>query len=169
MSCVLIYRLYCTPVDLSVLAGSPSSSLANDCIAVLAEGLGSDLYNLFLSLLWGDDNSDQKGSCVHFEWEALCNIFLRICQNPTDVHLKQPKTSSESSWEFLLNSSFHKTYCRFHSGITTNNMDLEGMVPFGTKTGGGKLPSKSLELMVQSLDCLHAVYESLKMYNLRKQ
>ncbi|KAG2334579.1 hypothetical protein Bca52824_005759 [Brassica carinata] len=152
------------------LTGSPSSSLANDCIAALAQGLRSDMYNLFLSLLWGDDNSDQKGSCVHFEWEAFCNIFLEICQKPTDVHLKQPKTSSESSWEFLLNSNFHKTYSRFHSGITSNNsLDLEGIVPFDTKTGGGKIPSNSFELMVQSLDCLHAVYESLKMDNLRKQ
>ncbi|KAJ4908777.1 Anaphase-promoting complex subunit 1 [Raphanus sativus] len=152
------------------LAGSPSSSLANDCIAALAEGLRSDLYNLFLSLLWGDDNSDQKGSCVHFEWEAFCNIFLGICQNPTDVHLKQPKTSSESSWEFLLNSNFHKTYSRFHGGISSNNsLDLEGIVPFETKTGGGKKPNNSFELMVKSLDCLHAVYESLKMDNLRKQ
>nr|VDC78379.1 unnamed protein product [Brassica rapa] len=152
------------------LTGSPSSSLANDCIAALAEGLQSDLYNLFLSLLWGDDNSDQKGSCVHFEWEAFCNIFLGICKKPTDVHQKQPKTSSESSWEFLLSSKFHKAYPRFHSGIISNNSsDLEGIVPFGTKTGGGKIPSKSMELMVQSLDCLHAVYESLKMDNLRKQ
>ncbi|KAJ0235224.1 Anaphase-promoting complex subunit 1 [Hirschfeldia incana] len=145
------------------LTGSPSSSLANDCIAAIAEGLRSDSYNLFLSLLWGDDNSDQKGSCVHFEWEAFCNIFLGICQKPTGVHLEQPKTSSESSWEFLLSSKFHKTYPRFHSGITSNHsLDLD-------KTGGGKIPSKSLELMVQSLDCLHAVYESLKMDNLRKQ
>ncbi|CAN6805344.1 unnamed protein product [Brassica oleracea] len=152
------------------LTGSPSSSLANDCIAAIAEGLRSDLYNLFLSLLWGDDNSGQKGSCVHFEWESFCNIFLGICQKPTDVHLKQPKASSESSWEFLLNSNFQKTYSGFHSGIASNNsLNLEGTVPFGTKTGGGKLPSKSMELMVQSLDCLHAVYESLKMDNLRKQ
>lgn len=86
------------------------------------------------------------------------------------MHPKQPKTSPDSSWEFLLSSKFHKTYSRFHSGITsTNPLDLEGIVPFGSKTGSGEIPGNSFELMVQSLDCLHAVYESLKMDNLRKQ
>ncbi|KAG5408099.1 hypothetical protein IGI04_004418 [Brassica rapa subsp. trilocularis] len=152
------------------LTSNPSSSLANDCIAAIAEGLRSDLYKLFLSLLWGDGYSDQKGSSIHFEWEALCNIFLGICQKPTGVHLKQLKTSSESSWEFLLSSKFHKTYSRFHSRITSiNPSDLEETTPFCTKTGSGERPDNSFELMVQSLDCLHAVYESLKMDNLRKQ
>ncbi|KAJ4911668.1 Anaphase-promoting complex subunit 1 [Raphanus sativus] len=152
------------------LTSNPSSSLANDCIAAMAEGLPSDLYKLFLSLLWGYGYSDQKGCSIHFEWEALCNIFLGICQKPTGVHLKQLKTSSESSWEFLLSSKFHKTYSRFHSGITSiNPLDREEIVPFCTKTGSGDRPDNSFELMVQSLDCLHAVYESLKMDNLRKQ
>lgn len=152
------------------LTGKPSSSLTNDCIAAIAEGLRSDLYNLFLSLLWGDGYSDQQGSSIYFEWEALCNIFLGSCQKPTVVHLKQPKTSSESSWEFLLGSKFHKTYSRFQSGITSvNPLDLEGIVPFGSKSGGEEIPDPSFELLVQSLDCLHAVYESLKMDNLRKQ
>lgn len=85
------------------------------------------------------------------------------------MHLKQPKPSSESSWEFLLSSKFHKTYSRFHSGITSiNPLDLEGIVPFDSKVGSEEIPGSS-ELMVQSLDCLHAVYESLKMDNLRKQ
>ncbi|CAN6838494.1 unnamed protein product [Brassica oleracea] len=152
------------------LTSNPSSSLANDCIAAIAEGLRSDLYKLFLSLLWGDGYSDQKGSSIHFEWEALCNIFLGICQKPTGVHLKQLKTSSESSWEFLLSSKFHKTYSRFHSGITSvSPSDLEEIAPFCTETGSEERPDNSFELMVQSLDCLHAVYESLKMDNLRKQ
>ncbi|KAF2560548.1 hypothetical protein F2Q70_00014078 [Brassica cretica] len=152
------------------LTSNPSSSLANDCIAAIAEGLRSDLYKLFLSLLWGDGYSDQKGSSIHFEWEALCNIFLGICQKPTGVHLKQLKTSSESSWEFLLSSKFHKTYSRFHSGITSvSPSDLEETAPFCTETGSEERPDNSFELMVQSLDCLHAVYESLKMDNLRKQ
>ncbi|EFH47427.1 hypothetical protein ARALYDRAFT_487351 [Arabidopsis lyrata subsp. lyrata] len=151
------------------LTGKPSSSLANDCIAAIAEGLRSDLYSLFLSLLWGDGHSDQKSSSIHFEWEALCNIFLEICQKPTVVHLKQPKTS-ESSWEFLLSSKFHKTYSRFHNGITSiNRLDLEGIVPFDSKICSEETLGSSCELMVQSLDCLHAVYESLKMDNLRKQ
>ncbi|KAL0680619.1 hypothetical protein Bca4012_047466 [Brassica carinata] len=152
------------------LTSNPSSSLANDCIAAIAEGLRSDLYKLFLSLLWGDGYSDQKGSSIHFEWEALCNIFLGICQKPTGVHLKQLKTSSESCWEFLLSSKFHKTYSRFHSGITSvSPSDLEETAPFCTETGSEERPDNSFELMVQSLDCLHAVYESLKMDNLRKQ
>ncbi|KFK24970.1 hypothetical protein AALP_AA8G049400 [Arabis alpina] len=152
------------------LTGDPSSSLANDCIAAIAEGLPSDLYSLFLSILWGDGYSDQKGSNIHFPWEALCNVFLGICQKPTVVHLKQPKTSSESSWEFLLSSKFHKTYSRFHRGITSiNPLDLEGIAPFDSQTVSGEIPGNSLKLMAQSLDCLHAVYESLKMDNLRKQ
>ncbi|XP_010423455.1 PREDICTED: anaphase-promoting complex subunit 1 isoform X1 [Camelina sativa] len=152
------------------LTREPSSSLANDCIAAIGEGLRSDLYNLFLSLLWGDGHSDQQGSSIHYEWEALCNIFLGICQKPTAMHPKQPKPSSESSWEFLLSSKFHKTYSRFHSGITSiNPLDLEGIVPLDSKTDSEDIPASSRELMVQSLDCLHAVYESLKMDNLRKQ
>ncbi|KAL9278535.1 Anaphase-promoting complex subunit 1 [Arabidopsis thaliana] len=152
------------------LTGKPSSSLANDCIAAIAEGLRSDLYSLFLSLLWGDGHSDLQGSSIHFEWEALCNIFLEICQKPTVVHRKQPKTASESSWEFLLISKFHKTYSRFHNGITSiNRLDLEGIVPFDSKICSEETLGSSCELMVQSLDCLHAVYESLKMDNLRKQ
>ncbi|EOA21984.1 hypothetical protein CARUB_v10002491mg [Capsella rubella] len=152
------------------VTGKTSSSLANDCIAAIAEGLRSDLYNLFLSLLWGDGHSDQQGSSVHFEWEAFCNIFLGICQEPTAVRLKQPKPSSESSWEFLLSSKFHKTYSRFYSGITSiNHLDLAGTAPFDSKIDSKDIPASSRELMVQSLDCLHAVYESLKMDNLRKQ
>ncbi|KAJ0233773.1 Anaphase-promoting complex subunit 1 [Hirschfeldia incana] len=148
------------------LTGNPSSSLANDCIAAMAEGLRSDLYKLFLSLLWGYGYSEQKDCSIHFEWEVLCNIFLGICQKPTGVHLKQLNTSSESSWDFLLSSKFHKTYSKFHSGITSiNPLDREVC----TKNGSGEKPDNSFELMVQSLDCLHAVYESLKMDNLRKQ
>ncbi|CAN8257090.1 unnamed protein product [Cochlearia groenlandica] len=172
------------------LTSNPSFSLANDCIAAIAEGLQSDLYNLFLSLLWGGGCSYEQGSNIHFEWESLCNIFLAICQKPTVMHIKQPNSSSESSWEFLLNSKYHKTHPRFHSGITSIipldlegivpfgsktgitsiiPLDLEGIVPFGSKTGSGEIPGNSFELMVQSLGCLHAVYESLKLDNLRKQ
>ncbi|KAA8539561.1 hypothetical protein F0562_026253 [Nyssa sinensis] len=36
------------------LRRSPSSSLADDCITAMAEGLSSTFYNHFLALLWGD-------------------------------------------------------------------------------------------------------------------
>ncbi|XP_010543717.1 PREDICTED: anaphase-promoting complex subunit 1 isoform X2 [Tarenaya hassleriana] len=156
------------------LTGGPSSSLANDCIAAISEGLRSDLYNYFLSLLWGDSYSDpssQRDSSIHFEWDALSNIFLGICQKSRPIHQDQSRASPSSSWEFLLSSKFHKTYSRLHSGMICSRdpLDLEGIVPLGSEIGGGETLGKPFELLMESLYHLHAVYESLKMDNLRKQ
>ncbi|MFS8013029.1 putative anaphase-promoting complex subunit 1 [Helianthus anomalus] len=59
----------------------PSSSLANDCIAAMAEGLEANLYNQFTVLLWGNGDSaylSRVDSPVDSEWESFSAIILEI-------------------------------------------------------------------------------------------
>ncbi|XP_022006884.1 anaphase-promoting complex subunit 1-like, partial [Helianthus annuus] len=47
----------------------PSSSLANDCIAGMAEGLEANLYNHFTVLLWGNCDS------THLTWRMTWHEY----------------------------------------------------------------------------------------------
>lgn len=67
----------------------PSSSLANDCLTAMVEGLEANLYNHFVGLLWGNGNSaylSKVDSLVDTEWESfraiLLDIFGRDRKNP---------------------------------------------------------------------------------------
>lgn len=163
------------------LRRSPSSSLVNDCITAMAEGLSSGFYNHFLALLWGDSNSDylsRADSSVDSEWNSFCNIILQMCRKPSATsqkHSDLENLEQHSSWEFLVNSKFHKNYHKlnFISRVSSSELsfDLEKMDSFGSNMEGNRSSEKSFyfELLQESLDCLHALYESLKLDKLRKR
>ncbi|KAG6765462.1 hypothetical protein POTOM_029505 [Populus tomentosa] len=163
------------------LRRSPSSSLVNDCITAMAEGLSSGFYNHFLALLWGDSNSDylsRADSSVDSEWNSFCNIILQMCRKPSATsqkHSDLENLEQHSSWEFLVNSKFHKNYHKlnFISRVSSSELsfDMEKMDSFGSNMEGNRSSEKSFyfELLQESLDCLHALYESLKLDKLRKR
>ena len=145
----------------------PSSSLANDCITAMAEGLEPNLYNHFVGLLWGNGDSaylSKVDSPVDSEWESFSTIILDIFGK----HTKPPQTHSNSSWEFLVNSSFHQKYSKSHfmTGIS-HKMSLQSNQ---SCTASQHLDtSHSVDSLLEILDLLHAVYESLKLNHLRKR
>ncbi|KAI3988958.1 hypothetical protein MKX01_016529 [Papaver californicum] len=142
------------------LRRSPSSSLANDCITAMAHGLHSNLYSHFLVILWGDGDSaylSNADSCVNSEWEAFGNTILQMCRKLKFIPEKSSGGMLPSSWEFLLSSKFHKNYCKINSSRSN--------------IGNKQIPDKSFyaQLLLETLDALHALYESLKWDNLRKR
>ncbi|CAK9173534.1 unnamed protein product [Ilex paraguariensis] len=150
----------------------PSSSLANDCITTMAEGLTSSFFNHFLVLLWGDGDSAylaQADSGVDSEWESFCSIIMQMCRKSRHVPRRSSNSVSHSSWEFLINSSFHKNYCKqkFIPEISPRmSLDLQGSDSSGSFLHGIQSPT---ELFMETLDSLHGLYESLKLDNLRKR
>ncbi|XP_057979662.1 anaphase-promoting complex subunit 1 isoform X2 [Malania oleifera] len=158
------------------LRRSPSSSLADDCITAMAEGLSFNFYIHFLVLLWGDDSSTylSKGdSSVDSQWESFSSTLIHMGRKG-GATLKKLPVSINSSWEFLINSKFHKNYC--HSTFTTGiscGIAIDFQEADTSRSHAGEIQSteKSFcpELLMESLDCLHAVYESLKLDNLRRR
>ncbi|XP_026414673.1 anaphase-promoting complex subunit 1-like [Papaver somniferum] len=157
------------------LRRSPSSSLANDCITAMAHGLHSNFYNHFLILLWGDGDSaylSNADSCVNSEWEAFSNIILQMCRKLKFIPEKSSGGMLPSSWEFLLSSKFHKNYCNITSLTgTSSSKYLDFKDSSRPNVGNKQIPEKSLyaQLLLETLDALHALYESLKLDNLRKR
>ncbi|XVF84048.1 hypothetical protein PTKIN_Ptkin16aG0543300 [Pterospermum kingtungense] len=155
------------------LRRSPSSSLANDSITAMAEGLSPSFYNHFLVLLWGDGDSgylSEANSTVDSEWNSFCDTIMQMCKKSSIVSQESPK----SSWDFLLNSKFHKNYCKINSmiGLTSGTeLDRSGLDSTRSIIDGIKSSDKSFysDLLMESLDSLHALYESLKMDNLRRR
>lgn len=155
------------------LRRSPSSSLTNDSITAMAEGLSPSFYNHFLVLLWGDGDSgylSEANSTVDSEWNSFCDAIMQMCKKSSVVSQETPK----SSWEFLLNSKFHKNYCKRNSMVglaSTTELDRSGLDPTRSIVDGIKSSDKSFysDLLMESLDSLHALYESLKMDNLRRR
>ncbi|KAJ9683860.1 hypothetical protein PVL29_016384 [Vitis rotundifolia] len=159
------------------LRRSPSSSLANDCIAAMAEGLSSSSYNHFLGLLWGDGDAgylSKADSNVDSEWESFSSIIMHMCKKSGLIPPKLMDTVPHTSWEFLINSNFHKNYSKLNliTGISSK-MSLELQESDSSKSysdGGRGLEKLSYsEPLKETLDSLHAVYESLKLDNLRKR
>ncbi|KAA3482027.1 anaphase-promoting complex subunit 1 isoform X1 [Gossypium australe] len=152
---------------------SPSSSLANDSITAMAEGLSPSFYNHFLVLLWGDSESSclsEANATVDSEWSSFCDAIMQMCKKSSVVSQETP----ESSWEFLLNSKFHKNYCKINSMIGLSSgvaLDRTGLDSIRSNIDATKNSEKSFhfDLLMESLDSLHAVYESLKMDNLRRR
>ncbi|GMI87289.1 pollen calcium-binding protein 1, EMBRYO DEFECTIVE 2771, anaphase promoting complex 1 [Hibiscus trionum] len=155
------------------LRRSPSSSLANDCITAMAEGLSPSFYNHFLILLWGDNESgylSEANSTVDSEWSSFCDTIMQMCKKSSVVSQDIPK----SSWEFLLDSKFHRNYCKINSLIGLSSdvaLDRIGLDSMRSSIVGTRSSEKSFysDLLGESLDSLHAVYESLKMDNLRRR
>lgn len=145
----------------------PSSSLANDCITAMAEGLEANLYDHFVALLWGNGESaylSRVDSSADSEWESFSAIILEIFGKKR----KNPQLHSGSSWEFLLNSSFHEKYSKSHfmSGISSR-MSLQS--DESCSASQQLDTSYTSESLIEILDILHAVYESLKLNHLRRR
>ncbi|KAJ9539792.1 hypothetical protein OSB04_026298 [Centaurea solstitialis] len=154
----------------------PSSSLANDCITAMAEGLEANLYNRFVVLLWGNGDSaylSRVDSPVDSEWESFCAVILEIFGKYRKIPQGNSSLVSGSSWEFLVNSSFHEKYSKSHfmSGFSPRISLQNNESPSASyATSSQQLDtSYSFESLLDILDLLHAVYESLKLNHLRKR
>ncbi|PON86586.1 Anaphase-promoting complex subunit [Trema orientale] len=158
------------------LRRSPSSLLANDCVTAMAEGLSSSFYSHFLGLLWKDGESgyvSEADNGVNSEWDSFCSIILQMCGSSISTQ-KRSNSTVQSSWEFLISSKFHKNFCKhnFVPGVSSiQSVEAQEMDAFGSNFNGSIELEKSFysELMTESLGCLHAVYESLKLDILRKR
>ncbi|CAM8913570.1 unnamed protein product [Rhodiola kirilowii] len=158
------------------LRRSPSSSLVDDCITALSEGLPSTSYNHFLKTLWGDGSSYlcQADSKVDSEWESFCSVILHLC-NKCGL-LVSPKVSNsrtDMAWEFLIRSSYHRNFGKLYSfGVSDSKKppvtksDAWGFVADGTESVD---KSFYYELLQKTLSSLHAVYECMKLDNLRRR
>ncbi|KAH9702559.1 Anaphase-promoting complex subunit 1 [Citrus sinensis] len=158
------------------LRQNPSSSLTNDCITAMAEGLSSNFYNYFLVLLWGDNNStylSEASSDVDSEWNSFCSIIMQMGQKPSLISKQHLNSAPDSSWEFLLNSDFHKNYCKFNFIAGISGTKPAVLVPNSSRkeVDGSLILNDSFysELFMVSLDSLHSLYESLKLDTLRKR
>ncbi|KAF5176008.1 Anaphase-promoting complex subunit, partial [Thalictrum thalictroides] len=138
------------------LRRSPSSSLTNDCITAMAEGLHSTFYNHLLVLLWEDGNSGylaKADSGVDSEWEAFNNIKMHICGK---------------------SSIFHKRY-RMATSVTgipgAPALTLQMFDCSSSNIEDKDTADKSFysQLLLETLDSLHPLYENLKLDNLRKR
>lgn len=149
----------------------PPSSLLDDCVSAMAEGMRPSYYNYFLALLWGTGDPVHPSRAGSSEWNCFSSILLKICHRG-GATAGESETLYHTSWDFLVNSQFHQNY---HMPISLNVIS-----PSGAQNGLGcsmlnleAEPATDIafhrELMMDSLDSLHAVYESLKMDNLRKQ
>ncbi|XAR71918.1 hypothetical protein NMG60_11018372 [Bertholletia excelsa] len=159
------------------LRRSPSSSLVNDCITVMAQGLSFGFYNHFLGLLWGDGNSAyllEADATVDSEWDSYSSIVMQMGQKFRIYPEKLSDSISNSSWDFLITSKFHKNYCKTYNfaGISTRTSpDLKESKSSGSCLEATQSQDKPFysEFLLEILDSLHAVYECLKLDNLRKR
>lgn len=157
-----------------VFRRSPSSLLADDCITAMAEGLSSSFYGHFLGLLWKDGDSaylSNADSSVNLEWESFCTIITQMCKSSVD---NQDFVNSvpQSSWEFLISSKFHKNYkLNLITGTSCEmSLDVLGFLPRSHSDATQSLKKSFYsEVLMECLDSLHAVYESLKLDILRKR
>ncbi|XP_021862745.2 anaphase-promoting complex subunit 1 isoform X2 [Spinacia oleracea] len=156
------------------LRRGPSCSLANDCITAMAEGLSTPFYKHFLQHFWGNcETADlPKPNSGVDEWESFKSVILQ--------HYRKSQSTSQpnsvlvsSSWEFLVNSEFHKNYCNhnFFPGISTEGLDDRLVDRFSSSMRGLQNPEgfSYSEFLIECLDSLHAIYENLKLSNLRKR
>ncbi|KAK9124538.1 hypothetical protein Sjap_014140 [Stephania japonica] len=159
------------------LRRNPCSSLTNDCITALFEGLDSTFYNHFLGLYWGENDClylNSANSSVDLEWEGFSDIIMRLCGKSAVLVRSAVDLTPSSSWEFLINSEFHRTYCKkntFARGTTfTTSLAMGDLDLSKTKKDDVQMPCKSfyVQLLIEVLDLLHALYENLKLDNLRK-
>lgn len=175
---VVVLRTFCSIIQIfrCALRQNPSSSLTNDCITAMAEGLSSNFYNYFLLLLWGDKNSaylSEASSDVDSEWNSFCSVIMQMGQKYSLVSEQHLNSVPDSSWEFLLNSNFHKNYRKFNfiAGISGTKLAVLGPNSSRKEVDGSLILNDSFysELFMVTLDSLHSLYENLKLDNLRKR
>ncbi|XP_061351686.1 anaphase-promoting complex subunit 1 [Gastrolobium bilobum] len=158
------------------LPQSPSSLLAKDCITALAEGLGSSFYRHFLGLLWKHDDPahlSEADSSVVSEWGSFCSVIMKICRNNI-ISQKCFGSVPHSAWNFLTSSKFHNNFCKVNSmfgiscAVPLDQRESSFPRSFMDGTECSEKPFYT-ELLIESLESLHALYESLKMDSLRKR
>jgi len=159
------------------LRQSPSSSLANDCITALAEGLGSSFYRYFLGRLWKDDyptDFSEAESSVDSEWDSFNRVIMKICRQFNNISQKHSGLVPHGAWKFLLSSQFHTNFCKANSlfgkscAVPLDQLESNS----STSSIDGKHSFEEpfyTELLIECLESLHALYESLKLDNLRKR
>ncbi|CAA2984556.1 anaphase-promoting complex subunit 1 [Olea europaea subsp. europaea] len=156
---------------------SPSSSLTNDCINAMAEGLSPCFYNHFLVLLWADGSSaylSKADSSADSEWESFCSVIRLLCRKSNRSFQISSDSASHSSWEFLVKSRYHDKYCKHNFIAGTFSRTSSGMQLSSSSGAAVGYPQRTKEsyymkLLTETLDSLHAVYETLKLDNLRKR
>ncbi|KZV34947.1 anaphase-promoting complex subunit 1 [Dorcoceras hygrometricum] len=158
------------------LRRSPSSSLTDDCIAAMAEGLNSNLFTHFLVLLWSDGDSTylaKEDSNVDSEWKSFCTVLLQMCRKHDPSSQLLADSASDSSWEFLLKSKCHKQYLKSNyiacpcPGKPSVMLSSDSFKSVDERHNGKNI--LHVELLTETLDSLHAVYETLKLDNLRRR
>lgn len=159
------------------LRRSPLSLLVSDCITALAEGLTTSLYNHFFSLLWedGESYSSAGGSSIlTTEWDSFSSVIMQICNKYNGLQKDLSNLKPRTSWEFLVSSKFHKNFRErnlidgtWHETLS----DTHKLEPCYKTLDTTQSSEKSFysQLLADSLDCLHAVYENLKLEKLRKR
>ncbi|GFP97654.1 anaphase-promoting complex subunit 1 [Phtheirospermum japonicum] len=140
-------------------------------------GLSSSLYNHFLGLLWGDDDSTylaKANSRDDSEWDSFCNVITKMCRKPNTTSQLLAEPVSCSSWEFLIRSKYNQQYFRSNCvagsfpGISSDSKGIDS-------SGADVADTQNIEetfypkLLTETLDSLHAVYETLKLDNLRRR
>lgn len=159
------------------LRRSPSSSLADDCITAMAEGVSAGIYNRFLVCLWGNGHAaylSEAESNVDSEWDSFSDLIVQMCRIYKVIPDKLVSCAPNSSWDFLLNSKYHRNYARLNpiTGVSSGtSVDLEELVSCRSYVDDTENPENSFysELLMESLESLHALYESLKLDTLRKR
>ncbi|CAN6469882.1 unnamed protein product [Victoria cruziana] len=154
----------------------PSSSLANDCITALAEGLHPTFYSQFVVMLWGDgDPTTLTKSYNHIDsdWESFTNVIKAMCKK-LGFHSSTNSDTSQSSWEFLIRSQYHLKYSSRYNfpsisiGCMHELKDSKSSMTCHLAEQSRET-SFCVQFLTEALDALHAVYENYKLDNLRKR
>lgn len=141
----------------------------------MAEGLHSSFYRHFASLLWGDDDSAYLSNpLVDSEWESFTRAVMNICTRYGSLPSKLPSKLPDTAWDFLLDSKFHACYSKKAS---VSGISLMSTASFrGADYTAANIHDEQnqemsfyAQLLRETLDSLHALYENLKLDNLRKQ
>ncbi|KAJ3688112.1 hypothetical protein LUZ61_017276 [Rhynchospora tenuis] len=158
----------------------PFSSLVNDCITAMAEGLQNSYYTHFLSFLWGDSSSSylaDSDSHPDQEWESFSSEISTICSEHVNPPLKRDNLmcslKEKTAWDFLLGSRFHAQYRKQSSAsllsILADSEPIAGVYNCNYRREQGFEDQSYDSRFVEMLKSLHALYESLKLNILRKK
>ncbi|KAG9140780.1 hypothetical protein Leryth_006968 [Lithospermum erythrorhizon] len=149
---------------------SPSSSVVSDCLSAMVDGLSSNFYTHFLVTFWGDGDLANPHPSVDTEWHSFCKTVLQGCRKANLASRKLSNKDMQPSWEFLINSIYHKNYQKnnYISGPSPGtSFGLQEPESFEPLRRSDK--SFYTDFLSETLDCLHAVYESMKLDILRKR
>ncbi|KAF7837561.1 anaphase-promoting complex subunit 1 isoform X1 [Senna tora] len=110
---------------------------------------------------------------VDSEWDSFCRVIMQLCRESNLMSQKHLTSVSHSAWDFLLSSQFHRNFCKINtiSGISrAASLDQQEANSPSSAMDGTQVSANAFncELLMETLESRHAVYESLKLDNLRK-